>query len=184
MMHPYKTSDYNYYRDTRFCCVNEGCQGHGKIVYLNRCLNPRCSGVIDSRVSARCNYDGLGQEGWNGMYICDNCGGCCSHHGLAKKVGDLEHIHGASVEAKPQYRSLKRQLGLKLFHADRHQCFCYKCLSLMRAKPDQYGRGDYFCPGCGVEYRYDVAYLTTYSKSKTYNKYYPVDEEGQEYELV
>ena len=92
MMHPYKTSAFNFYRDTEFRCVQGECKEHGKIVYLNRCLNSNCPSVIDSRISRKCDYEDLGHGGWNGLYICDKCGGCCSRSQLVKKIYNLEKI--------------------------------------------------------------------------------------------
>jgi cold shock CspA family protein len=165
MLRPLKTSDFNFYRVTKFNCTADECSSRGKVIYLNRCLNRDCASTVDSRVSVRCNYDDLGHLNWTGMYICDNCGGCCSKNKLQEKIDNMKQIYGDAVNNQSQYKSLVKQLELKLYHADNFKSYCHKCLSPM--KKDSEKKPNYSCPTCqGVKYAYPVAYLTVYNKKK------------------
>ncbi|RFP64412.1 hypothetical protein D0N36_14590 [Hymenobacter lapidiphilus] len=171
MLRPSVTSEFNFYRVTKFNCTVNECSLRGRVIYLNRCLNGNCGSIIDSRISARCNYDDLGHLNWSGMYICDNCGGCCSKNKLQQQIDKLKQIYGPAVKHNRQYSSLVRQIELKLYHADHFKSYCHKCLTPMKKN---YQKSDYYCPTCDkVKYAYPVAYLTVYNK----NRAVVVDEE-------
>lgn len=162
MLRPIETSKFNFFRVTKFNCTSEECSQKSNVIYLNRCLNGNCGSIIDSRVSAKCNYADLGQPDWTGMYICNNCGGCCSRTNLQKKIDNLKQIYGEAAKSNGLYNSLAKQLGLKLYHADHFKLFCYRCLTPMQKN---YEKSDYYCPTCdGVKYGYSIAYLTVYKK--------------------
>jgi cold shock CspA family protein len=162
MLRPAETSDYNFFRVTKFNCTAEECSQKGKVIYLNRCLNGNCGAIIDSRISTKCNYEDLGQPNWHGLYICHNCGGCCSRQKLLQQIDKLKSVYGEAVKNNLQYKSFVRQLELKLYHADHFKSFCYRCLNPMQKN---YEKSDYYCPTCdGVKYNHSVAYLTVYKK--------------------
>jgi hypothetical protein len=162
MLRPAETSEYNFFRVTKFNCTAEECSQKGRVIYLNRCLNGNCGAIIDSRTSAKCNYDDFGQFNWNGLYICHNCGGCCSRQKLLQQIDKLKGVYGEAVKNNLQYKSFVRQLELKLYHADHFKSFCYRCLNPMQKN---YEKSDYYCPTCdGVKYGYSIAYLTVYKK--------------------
>lgn len=116
----------------RFQCRNESCSNNEEI-YLNHCLNGKCNGIIDSRVSKQCS---------NGLTICENCGSCCSHKMLQKRLNDLE-LNGGHIHA-----DLRKCVQEKLGHLERAEYFCHNC-----ATPMQEIKEDVFrCTDCEVEY--------------------------------
>jgi hypothetical protein len=78
------TSHFAAHTVVRFQCRNESCSNNDEI-YLNHCLNGQCNCIIDSRVSKRCD---------NGLFICDNCGSCCSHNMLERRLSNLKLTGG------------------------------------------------------------------------------------------
>ena len=69
LMEPCNISNFARSSITEFECTNSNCQLHGQVVYLNKCFNPKCNSIIDSRDSKKCP---------NNSYICERCGACCS----------------------------------------------------------------------------------------------------------
>lgn len=116
----------------RFQCRNDACSNNDEI-YLNHCLNGQCNCIIDSRVSKRCD---------NGLFICDNCGSCCSHNMLERRLSNLK-LTGGYI-----HDNLVKCVNEKLGHLERGEYFCYKCKSEMTEI-----RNDIFqCSNCNVKY--------------------------------
>lgn len=197
MLQPCESSDFNFFRDTRFTCAEDRCQEQGRIVYLSRCMNPRCAAVIDSRVSKKCNYEGKGHD-WKGLYICERCGSCCSQHKLDRKITNLKAILGLDagpnvkfdIEADPkkrerveeQLRGLQRQRRIGLFHAENHEVFCYNCCAPMIQDDEQdgtYRMRDYRCLNCdkGVIYAQSIAYVEVCASKEKGQPVAPLDED-------
>ena len=116
----------------RFQCRNESCSNNDEI-YLNHCLNGQCNSIIDSRVSKKCD---------NGLFICDNCGSCCSHNMLQRRLANLE-LTGGYI-----HDNLKKCVNEKLGHLERAEYFCYKCKSEMT----ELSNDVFQCPTCDVKY--------------------------------
>jgi cold shock CspA family protein len=133
ILYPTDHSHFAAYSVVRFCCQNTNCRKHKEEIYLNHCLNGQCNSIIDSRVSQRCE---------NGLFICDNCGSCCSHGMLERRLSNLQttggYIHPNLIEC----------VKLKLGHLERSEYFCYKCKDHMEeTTPDIF-----HCNNCNVKY--------------------------------
>lgn len=116
----------------RFQCRNESCTNNDEI-YLNHCLNGQCNCIIDSRVSKRCD---------NGLFICDNCGSCCSHNMLERRLANLKLTGGYIHE------NLVKCVSEKLGHLERGEYFCYKC----KAEMAEVDNDIFQCSNCNVKY--------------------------------
>lgn len=139
ILFPVETSNFAAYTVVRFACKNDLCLEHGNVVYLNHCLDGKCNFIIDSRVSKKCE---------NGLYICNGCGGCCSHNMLSRRLNSLRTnggvIHHYLIEA----------VDGKKGHQEKNEYFCYKCSGIMTDVIDDiHGKPNYFmCLECKVEY--------------------------------
>jgi len=116
----------------RFQCRNESCSNKDEI-YLNHCLNGQCNCIIDSRVSKKCD---------NGLFICDNCGSCCSHEMFKRRLSNLE-LTGGYIHA-----NLRPCVNEKLGHLERAEYFCFKC----REEMNEVSNDIFQCANCNVEY--------------------------------
>jgi cold shock CspA family protein len=116
----------------RFQCRNEACHNNDEI-YLNHCLNGQCNCIIDSRVSKRCE---------NGLFICANCGSCCSHNMLERRLSNLE-LTGGYI-----HDNLRKSVNEKLGHLERGEYFCYKC----QAEMTEVSAEVFQCSNCQVKY--------------------------------
>jgi hypothetical protein len=126
------TSHFAAHTVVRFQCRNETCSNNDEI-YLNHCLNGQCNCIIDSRVSKRCD---------NGLFICDNCGSCCSHNMLERRLANLK-LTGGYI-----HPDLIKCVNEKLGHLERGEYFCHKCKAHMKEV-----RSDVFlCPNCNIKY--------------------------------
>ena len=126
------TGNFAAHTVVRFQCRNESCSNNDEI-YLNHCLNGQCNCIIDSRVSKRCD---------NGLFICENCGSCCSHNMLERRLSNLK-LNGGYI-----HNNLVKCVNEKLGHLEKAEYFCYKCKSEMRETST-----DVFqCLNCDVEY--------------------------------
>lgn len=126
------TSHFAAHSIVRFQCRNNACLNNDEI-YLNHCLNGHCNSIIDSRVSERCN---------NGLFICNNCGTCCSHNMFEKRLSNLT-LTGGFIPEK-----LKKCLNEKLGHLERAEYFCHKCKEEM----SEISRENFECTKCNVKY--------------------------------
>jgi cold shock CspA family protein len=133
ILHPVETGLFAAHTIVRFCCENSNCRQHKKEVYLNHCLNGKCNGIIDSRVSKKCN---------NGLFICDGCGSCCSHEMLKRRFNNLQTV-GGYIHA-----SLTRCVNQKLGHLERAEYFCYQCGNEMNETSNDI----FHCNQCNVTY--------------------------------
>jgi len=67
------------YRVTVFHCGDGQCSEYENKYYINHCLGFGCGNIIDSRdAKTRCD---------NGLYICAECGSCCSQHDETNRIG-------------------------------------------------------------------------------------------------
>ena len=133
ILHPVETGHFAAHTVVRYCCENSNCGQHKKEVYLNHCLNGQCNGIIDSRISEKCN---------NGLFICDSCGSCCSHEMLKRRMNNLQTVGGYIHE------NLKRCVNEKLGHLERAEYFCYQCGNEM----DETSTDIFYCHQCNVTY--------------------------------
>lgn len=126
------TNHFAAHTVVRFQCRNDDCSNNDEI-YLNHCLNGQCNCIIDSRVSKRCD---------NGLFICDNCGSCCSHNMLERRLSNLK-LTGGYI-----HDNLVRCVNEKLGHLERAEYFCYKCKSEMAEISNEI----FQCSNCNVKY--------------------------------
>jgi cold shock CspA family protein len=126
------TSHFAAHTVVRFQCRNDACSNNDEI-YLNHCLNGQCNCIIDSRISQRCD---------NGLFICDNCGSCCSHNMLERRLSNLR-LTGGYI-----HDNLVKCVNEKLGHLERGEYFCYKCKSEMT----EISNDIFQCSNCNVKY--------------------------------
>jgi len=133
ILHPVDTSHFAAHTVVRFCCENDKCRQQKKEVYLNHCLNGQCNSIVDSRVSKSCK---------NSLYICENCGSCCSHSMLQRRLTNLQttdaYIH----------QNLLNCVNEKLGHLERAEYFCFKCKDEMQETSTDI----FVCSKCNVKY--------------------------------
>lgn len=123
----------------RFQCRNEACSNNDEI-YLNHCLNGQCNCIIDSRVSKRCD---------NGLFICDNCGSCCSHKQMETRLNNLLKNDNADTPQKQWIISnLTDKVKNKKGHLEKGEYFCYNCKSEMT----EISNDIFQCSNCNVKY--------------------------------
>ncbi len=132
ILFPVDTGHFAAHTVVRFHCVNQECSNNDEI-YLNHCLNGQCNCIIDSRISKRCD---------NGLFICDNCGSCCSHNMLQRRLSNLQQTGGYIHD------NLVKCVNEKLGHLERAEYFCYKCKSEMT----EISNDIFQCSNCNVKY--------------------------------
>jgi len=121
ILRPAKSSTFAFYRVNTFQCMNHECQEYGKKIYLTHCLNWKCNGIIDSRVSAKCP---------NGWYICEDCGSCCSHQKLSQRLEHLKKV-GAFKPSNWKHQKLLKQVQEHLGHEELEMKFDYRTGNLI-----------------------------------------------------
>jgi cold shock CspA family protein len=132
IMFPVDHSHFAAYSVVRFHCINQKCDNH-KEVYLNHCLNGQCGNIIDSRISQKCE---------NGLFICDQCGSCCSHNMLSRRLENLNN-NGGSI-----HNNLRDAVKWKLGHLERAEYNCYNCSKSM----DEIEHEVFHCSVCEITY--------------------------------
>lgn len=139
ILFPVQSSNFAAYTVVRFSCNNSNCGQHGQEVYLNHCLDGKCNCIIDSRISKKCE---------NGLYICNCCGGCCSHEMLNRRLNNLKTTGGFI------HQNLVDCVNDKKGHKEKNEYFCYKCAGIMTEVIDDVSNGPHFfrCLNCNVEY--------------------------------
>lgn len=135
ILYPIDDSHFAHYRVTRFWCENEECGEHHKEIYLHHCLNGKCNGIIDSRISEKCP---------NGLYICSNedCGCCCSHSQFFRRLNNLKktgNFHNQSLE-----NAVTKKLG----HKEKAVHYCYEC----GKKMEEFSHEQFKCASCNIKY--------------------------------
>ena len=132
ILSPVENANFAAYSVVRFRCSNDKCQNK-EVIYLNHCLNGQCNSIIDSRISKKCN---------NGLYICDNCGSCCSNAMSERRLKNLEATGGYI------HLNLKKCIDEKSGHLERGEYYCYKCENKMVEIKNEI----YHCNSCNVIY--------------------------------
>jgi protein-arginine kinase activator protein McsA len=87
---------------------------HG--IYISKCFNWKCNGVIDDRDTKKC------PNGWN---ICSVCGSCCSN-----RIAEQRITHCTEIGIEPS-RYFYEFLAHKLGHLEKKEFYCCKCGGLM-----------------------------------------------------
>lgn len=126
-MEPIEVSNFAKSPVLQYECRTPGCDQKGKAIYLNRCFNPKCKSIIDSRDSKSCP---------NGWRICQKCGSCCSDAEF-KKILDRRKITTGTVEASI-IEAVRRKIG----HLGK-TLYCANCgIEMVKGR----------CPNCGKTY--------------------------------
>lgn len=135
ILFPIEDSHFAHHRVVRFHCENKNCSQLHKEIYLHHCLNGKCNGIIDSRISKMCP---------NGLYICsnENCGCCCSHDMMSRRLSNLQTTGGYIHE------NLRNAVENKLGHLERAVHYCYQCGELM----DELRDDVFHCQSCSIQY--------------------------------
>ena len=136
LIYPKNTSHFALYRVHRFYCIEETCSKKHKEIYLTHCLYGECETIIDSRVSERCKH---------GLYICPNCGTCCSEESFRKRLGHLKKV-GSYI-----HKELIENVEKKNGHLEKAEYYCYKCSGMMT----EINAKKYECTDCHVNYDLD-----------------------------
>lgn len=132
ILYPAESSNYTAYSINKFICKNENCICKNEIVYLNHCLNAQCNATIDSRVSKKCS---------NGLYICEECGSCCSNNMFERRLKALNYNSQNDLR-------LEELIKNKEGHLEKAEYFCYKCGQVMVEHPNN----KFKCVDCNVDY--------------------------------
>lgn len=133
ILYPIESSNYAAYGVVRFCCENSECKEFKNTVYLNHCLNSKCKSIIDSRNVKKCP---------NGLYICQECGSCCSLGMFIRRLSNLQETGGLV------YRELKLKIDNKEGHLERAEYYCHSCGQMMyEVSPEIFK-----CMECDVKY--------------------------------
>ena len=149
MLEPVDISNFNTHLVTKFHCTNPNCGQHHISIYISKCFNWKCNGVIDERDTKKC------PNAWN---ICPECGSCCSNRVASQRISNCKEI---GIAPNPYFVAfLKDQLG----HLEKREFYCYKCGRITREVVD-HANETHACSECGVSYnRKDF----DYEPNKTY----------------
>lgn len=133
MLEPVNMSNYLAHLVTHFHCTNTTCEKYHHRIYISKCFNWKCNGIIDDRDTKKC------PNGWN---ICPECGSCCSNRTAGQRIANNKEL---GIQTNPYLIDFfERKLG----HLEKREFFCWKCGRLM----NHIGDSVYECPTCGVRY--------------------------------
>lgn len=128
---PIKSSEYARHSVVKYSCQDSRCSCYNIPVYINTCLNNDCRNIIDSRESQKCP---------NGLFICKECGQCCSHDAFVRRRNVL--ISNGGFIPQDLIEKIDNYLG----HREKDMYFCYKCGTKMEPEGNMFT-----CPKCGHE---------------------------------
>lgn len=134
MLEPVQISNYYAQIVTHFHCTNPSCTQIHKSIYISKCFNWKCNGVIDDRDIKKCS------NGWN---ICPECGSCCSN-----RIAEQRLSHCREIGITPNsyfYDFINHHLG----HLEKREFYCYKCGGITHETDDNV----FECSKCGVKYK-------------------------------
>lgn len=129
MLLPSGLSNYQAHLVTNFHCSNSNCSQYGQDIYISKCFNWKCNGIIDKRDSKSCP---------NGWVICPQCGSCCSNRITSQRIEHLRELN------QPVPITLYDFIRLKAGHLEKREFFCSECGVQMEKL--EYDR--FFCPKC------------------------------------
>lgn len=133
MLEPVQVSNYYTQIVTHFHCTNPSCRQIHKSIYISKCFNWKCNGVIDDRDTKKC------PNGWN---ICPECGSCCSN-----RIAEQRISHCREIGITPNsyfYDFINHHLG----HLEKREFYCYQCGRIMYEIDGKV----FECSICGVKY--------------------------------
>ena len=157
IIYPKNISHFAFYTDVRFYCINNKCSKKDKPIYLNRCFASECNSIIDSRISKKCSH---------GIYICENCGSCCSQKFFKNRLEMLKKYGGYINQ------ELLHNIKNKNGHLNKKEYYCYNCAGMMTEVSMQ----KFECFICGTSYDFnDYKWIRNeWSNKENRRKDYPV----------
>ncbi len=149
MLEPVEIANFAAHLVTNFHCTNPVCKEYLKSIYISKCFNWKCNGVIDDRDQRKCP---------NGWTICPVCGSCCSNRIFEQRISNCKEL---GIRPSPSILNLANN---KMGHLEKREFYCWKCGVIM----ENIGGNVYSCPTCGVIYersRYD--YVPNFTNTQT-----------------
>lgn len=133
MLEPVQVSNYYTNLVTHFHCTNATCSKYHEKIYISKCFNWKCNGVIDDRDTQKC------PNGWN---ICPECGSCCSNRIAQQRIDNCKEV---GISPNPYSIDF---INNKRGHLEKREFYCWKC----GGPTTHIGDSVYECPTCGVWY--------------------------------
>ena len=133
MLEPVQVSNYYTHLVTHFHCTNASCGKCHEKIYISKCFNWKCNGVIDDRDTQKC------PNGWN---ICPECGSCCSNRIAQQRIDNCKEV---GIRPNPYFIDF---INNTRGHLEKRLFYCWKCGKLTT----QVGDSIFECPNCGVKY--------------------------------
>lgn len=133
MLEPVQVSNYYTHLVTYFHCTNTSCGKNHDKIYISKCFNWKCNGVIDDRNTQKC------PNGWN---ICPECGSCCSNRIAQQRINNCNEL-GTSLN-----RYFIDFINNNRGHLEKRKFYCWKCGNLTT----NIGNSIFECHNCGVRY--------------------------------
>lgn len=133
MLEPVKVSNYYTHLVTHFHCTNASCGKYHEKIYISKCFNWKCNGVIDDRDTQKC------PNGWN---ICPECGSCCSNRIAQQRIDNCKEV---GIPSNPYFIDF---INNSRGHLEKREFYCWKCGNLTT----HIGDSIYECSKCGVRY--------------------------------
>lgn len=149
MLEPVDTSNFHTHLVTKFHCTNPNCGQHHIPIYISKCFNWKCNGVIDERDTKKC------PNGWN---ICQECGSCCSNRVALQRIS---HCKENGIMPNRYFVDF---LNNNLGHLEKREFYCYKCGKITQEVVGN-SKETHRCSECGVSYNRNVF---DYDPNKTY----------------
>lgn len=131
MLIPVATSNYHTHIVTNFNCDNPNCQAYRQHIYISKCFNWKCHGIIDSRLTKKCPND------W---HICPECGSCCSDRIFGQRNENRVII---GIGRSSYFDSM-----IGKGHLEKRQFFCSNCGHITNEIEDSV----FQCPDCNKKY--------------------------------
>lgn len=155
MLEPVEISNYYSHLVTKFHCTNSKCGMFHESIYISKCFNWKCHGVIDERDDKKCP---------NSWVICPVCGSCCSNRIMEQRLNNRMKLGLGSAPF------LENFVRMKLGHLEKREFYCFKCGSLMESN----GPSRFVCRTCGIEYNrqpydYEVRYAPSNNGSDNFS---------------
>ena len=133
MLEPVQVSNYYTHLVTHFHCTNATCGKYHEKIYISKCFNWKCHGVIDDRDTQKC------PNGWN---ICPECGSCCSNRIAQQRIENCKEV---GIPPNPYFIDFINNFR---GHLEKREFYCWKCGNLTT----HIGDSVYECSTCGVRY--------------------------------
>ncbi len=133
MLEPVQISNYYTHLVTHFHCTNASCGKYHERIYISKCFNWKCHGVIDDRDTKKC------PNGWN---ICPECGSCCSNRVAQQRIDNRIEVGIAPAPYLIDFINNNRG------HLEKREFYCCKCGGIMKESADKV----FECSLCGVKY--------------------------------